>query len=103
MGDLIDIEEYKKSISMLVEKNAEGMTEEDAKNINDITNQITETYIAKLNSIDQSFELKIDAEQGGLIQSRILALRNELTEIILELVQELAESSVKVYMLEKYR
>jgi len=103
MSDVINIEEYRKKIADSALESMPDIPSEDKEAINKIASSIAEKYIKQLNKIDHSFSLQVDPAQAKLVQDKINVLRNDLNEIIIGLVQEVAEKSARLYFLEKHR
>jgi len=103
MSDIIDLHEFKKR---LLETSNTLMPEHNGDidpNVIKITDDIANKYIAWFNSINHSFDLQCTPEQGKLIQSKIDELRNDYSLKIIELIGELAEREVRIYLLDKNR
>lgn len=102
MSDIIDLNEFKKRLleTAIV---TPGADEAEKADIENIINGVADKYIDWAKTMDHSFQLQCTPEQGRLTQEKIDAVRRDYSYKIIELIGELAEKQVRLYMLEKYR
>lgn len=103
MGDVVDLEEYKKRIEEDITGEIDNLSAEDRAAINHIVDDILARHVRKINDIDCSFRLTIDIEQGKLIRDKVNGLRSDLNTVIIGLALELIRVTVELYMARKTR
>jgi len=103
MSDVINIDDYRNKTADSALNGIAEIGDGDKEEIDKIASSIAEKYIKRLNETDHSFSFQGDPTQAELVQDKINALRSDLNNIIVSLIQEVTEKSIRVCFLEKYR
>jgi len=103
MSDVINIDDYRNKTADSALNGIAEIGDGDKEEIDKIASSIAEKYIKRLNETDHSFSFQGDPTQAELVQDKINALRSDLNNIIVSLIQEVTEKSICVCFLEKYR